>query len=293
MQNDSVIKTILYKIALLLPDKVFLSLKYYKTFRVFPNWKSPKTFNEKLQWLKLYNRKPEYTILVDKYSVKKYVANIIGEEYIIPTIGVWEKPSEIDFNTLPSKFVLKATHDSGRVLICKDKESLDINAARSMMQKSIQRNFYAVTREWPYKNVKRRIIAEQYMEDEDDSELRDYKYMCFNGNVFCCFVCSERQSKDGLKVTFFDKQWNRLPFERHYPTSSVKIPKPSQYEKMIELASILSKNIPFVRCDFYEIKGKVYFGELTFFPGGGVEEFSPEEWDLTLGNLIDLNKLNK
>ena len=288
MYETGIIKTLIHRLGSLIPDKIFLSLKYYKNFGRFPDWKSPKTFNEKLQWLKLYNRQPIYTTMVDKYEAKKYVARIIGEEYIIPTIGVWDRAEDIDFDLLPDQFVLKATHDSGRVIICKDKSKLDMDKAIWEMNKSLKRDFYAVTREWPYKNVKRRVIAETYLENDGELELQDYKFMCFDGMVDCCFVCSERQDADGLKVTFFDKGWNRLPFERHYPQSRKNISKPSQYSKMIELAEKLSKGMPFVRVDFYEINGQIYFGELTLFPGSGVEEFKPEEWDYKLGEKIKL-----
>ena len=287
MHQDSKLKRLFYRLSLLIPDTWYLSLKYYKNFGELPNLKYPKTFNEKLQWLKLHDRKPIYTTMVDKYEVKQYVANIIGEKYIIPTLGVWDRAEDINFDSLPNQFVLKATHDSGRVVICKDKTTLNRAEIIKEMRKSLQRNFYAVGREWPYKNVKRRIIAEKYMED-GEQELKDYKLMCFNGKVYCSFVCSERENR--LKVTFYDRDWKRLPFERHYPAAEKDIPKPKQKKKMVCLAEILSKKIPFVRTDFYETNGQLYFGELTFFPGSGVEEFTPKEWDERLGKLIVLHQ---
>lgn len=273
--------------ARLFSDKFFLKCEYKYAFGKKLNLKDPQTFNEKLQWLKLYNRRPEYTAMVDKYEVKKYVADIIGEEYIIPTLGVWDRFEDINFETLPDQFVLKCTHDSGGLVICKDKATLDLEKARKKIEWSLKRNFFHAHREWPYKNVKPRIIAEQYMEDAGNSDLMDYKFMCFNGELKCTFVCSDRFTKEGLHVTFFDNEWNVMPFERHYPSQAGGIPKPVNFEKMKSFAMKLSSNIPFVRVDFYEINGKVYFGELTFFPGGGMEEFSPEEWDFTLGDWIN------
>lgn len=276
-----------------LSDKDYLKLRYKSNFHKNINFDNPKTFNEKLQWLKLYDRNPEYTKMVDKYEAKKYIADIIGEEYIIPTLGVWDKFEDIDFNKLPNQFVLKCTHDSGGVVICKDKSKLNIEKAKKKINKSLKRNYYYSGREWPYKNVKPRIIAETYMENEGEEDLNDYKFMCFNGKVNCSFVCTERRSKEGLKVTFFDLNWTKMPFERHYPSSTENIKKPENYELMIKLAEKLAKNIPFVRVDFYEIDGKLYFGELTFFPGSGFEEFTPEEWDKKLGDMLELPKEKK
>lgn len=248
---------------------------------------NPKTFNEKLQWLKLHDRNPLYTTLVDKYEVKKYVADIIGEEYIIQTLGVWERFEDIDFDTLPNQFVLKCTHDSGSCVIVKDKGNINKKAIKKKLNHALKENFYYTGREWPYKNVKPRIIAEKYMTD-NGNELSDYKFMCFNGKVCCSFVCSERQSESGLKVTFYDEKWDVMPFERHYPKSNQPTAKPKNYEKMVELSEKLANNIPFVRVDFYDIMGQIYFGELTFYPGNGCEEFRPFEWDKLLGEWIEL-----
>ncbi len=252
------------------------------------NLDNPKTFNEKLQWLKLHDRKPEYTTMVDKYEVKKYVADIIGEEYIIPTLGVWDNVGDIEFDKLPNQFVLKCTHDSGSIVICKDKSKLDFEEAKKKLKKGLDRNLFWYGREWPYKDVKPRIIAEPYMEDGKAHELIDYKFMCFNGVVKCSFTCSERFTESGLKVTFFDKDWNVMPFERHYPASKNPPKKPINYDKMIQFSEKLSKGILFVRVDFYEINGQLFFGELTFYPGSGFEEFTPEEWDYKLGDFLKL-----
>lgn len=273
-----------------LSDEQYLKMIYRGTIGKRLDLKNPKTFNEKLQWLKLYNRKPEYTMMVDKYAVREYIKKKLGEEYLIPLLGVWDSSDDIDFDKLPNQFVLKCNHNSGLgMCICKDKSKLDIDKVKKELKKGLEEDYYLTSREWPYKDVPRKIIAEKYMEEKPNTELNDYKLMCFNGKVRCSFVCSERFSDDGLRVTFFDKDWNVMPFERHYPKSVNAIEKPKTYEKMVELAEILSKDIPFVRVDFYEISGKLYFGELTFFPGSGYEEFEPEEWDYKLGKMIDLN----
>lgn len=270
-------------------DEIYLKVKYWARLGRKLDLENPKSFNEKIQWLKLYDRKPEYVRMVDKYEAKNYVAEKIGAQYIIPTLGVWDTFEEIDFGSLPNQFVLKCTHDSGGLVICKDKEKLDIEAAKKTIEESLNFNYYYVGREWPYKNVKPRIIAEKFMSDSSGEDISDYKLMCFKGKVKCSFVCSDRFSSSGLKVTFFDKNWNVLPFERHYPKSTVPIKKPDNYSMMINLAEQLSKNIPFVRVDFYEINGKIYFGELTFYPGSGFEEFTPLDWDYILGDWISIN----
>lgn len=419
-------------------DRQFIKYWFKNKMGCYPDLDNPKTFNEKLQWLKLNYRKPILTTLVDKYAVKKYVADKIGKEYIIPTLGVWNSFAEIDFDSLPNQFVLKCTHDSGGLVICKDKSMLDKEAAKVKIERSLATDFYKQGREWPYKNVPRRIIAEQYMEEvsktdttdlidykffcfngvptfcqvirdrstketidfydmewnhqefyglnpvarnglksvarpvhldkmieiatklsngmpmsridlyvindreyfgeitlfpgcgigiftpeewnlkignlidiqgvngggyrciinADDiqiipavGDLRDYKFMCFNGKVKNTFVCSDRAS-NCLHVTFFDRQWNKMPFERHYPAATYHIPKPHNYDLMVILAEKLSFGFPFVRVDFYEVNGAVFFGELTFFPGCGAEEFNPEEWDTTLGNEIELPRVD-
>lgn len=277
----------------ILSDETYLKILFKLKVGYELNLENPKTFNEKLQWLKLYDRNPKYTTLVDKYKVREYVNKMIGEEYLIPLLGVWDSPEEIDFEKLPEQFVLKCNHTSGVGLsICLDKKNYDIRRAKEELRRGLKNNYYMSCREWPYKNVKRKIIAEKYMEDmqQDNSEdgLLDYKFMCFSGKVKCSFVCSERFSGNGLKVTFFDRNWNIMPFERKYPRSKKTIKKPQNYEKMIELAEKLAKGIPFVRIDFYEINEKIYFGEMTFYPGSGMEEFNPIEADYKLGKWLEL-----
>ena len=273
-----------------LDDEKYLKIKYKIIMNKKLNLENPQDFNEKLQWLKTYDRNPEYTKMVDKYEAKKYVANIIGEQYIIPTLGVWKKFEDIKFEDLPSQFVLKPTHTSGNVFVCKNKDNIEYRELKKEVDKWMERKYYYLHREWPYKNIKPRIIAETYIENKNEIGLRDYKFMCFNGKVKCSFVCSSRNSKEGLHVDFYDLEWNKMPFTRHYPNSSEDIKKPINYEQMIKLSEKLSLNIPFVRVDFYEANGKIYFGELTFYPGSGFEEFSPERYDKILGDMIKLPK---
>ena len=292
-----IIKTIISDFFLnyCLPDKVYLKCRYYVYFGKKLNLKNPQTFNEKIQWLKLYDRNPKYHKMVDKYSAKQYVAGIIGEEYIIPTYGVWNTFKEIDFNKLPDTFVLKCTHDAGSTIICNNKSTFDYEKAEKKLSLALKQNYYRyVNRQWVYKNIKPRIIAEKLMTDDRQEKLEDYKFLVFNNKVRCSFVCTGRFSPEGLKVTFFDENWVKLPFERHYKTED-NLPKPVNYDKMVLLSEKLAQNIevPFVRIDFYEINEKIYFGEITFYPGGGTEEFSPELWDYTLGSWINLKNINR
>lgn len=269
-------------------DEVYLKITYYLHFHRKLDFGNPKTFNEKLHWLKVFNHKPEYTMMVDKYEVKKYVADKIGQQYVIPTYGVWDCFDDIDFESLPNQFVLKCTHDSGGVVICKDKSKLDRKKAKEKLELSLKRNYYYIEREWPYKNVKPRIIAEAYMAENSGEDLKDYKLMCFSGKVKCSFTCSNRDENGNLNVNFYDKNWLPMPFERHYPRNPLETEKPDKYEEMVSAAEILAEGIPFVRIDFYQINGRVYFGEITFFPGAGLEEFTPDKWDYILGDWIKL-----
>lgn len=272
-------------------DTFHLKICYRLTIGKRLDLKQPRLFNEKLQWLKIHDRNSEYSIFVDKFLVRKYIEEKIGSKYLTKLIGVWNHADEIPFSKLPDKFVLKCTHDSGSTYICTDKKNFDFEKVQKGLEKKLKKNMYWYAREWPYKNVKPRIICEEFLEDGGE-EVNDYKFMCFNGNVKCSFVCSERNTDDNLKVTFFDLDWNVMPFERHYPKSAKNIPKPQNYRKMIELSELLAKNIPFVRVDFYEVNGKIYFGELTFFPGAGFEEFTPESYDYILGDWLELPMRN-
>lgn len=272
-----------------MPDEFYIKMIFKLRTGKRINLENPATFNEKLQWLKLYDRKEKYIQYVDKYEVRKHIAESIGEEYLIPLIGVYNKPEEIDFSVLPDQFVLKCTHDSGGLVICNDKSQLDIKATIEKLNKCLKRNYYFHGREWPYKNVKPRIICEKFIIDESGVELKDYKLMCFNGKAKCNLVCLNRYSSTGLNIDFYDMDWKPMPFERrHHPSSGTIILRPKHFNKMIEFAERLSKDIPFARVDFYEIEGKLYFGELTFYPSAGFEEFTPESYDNMLGSWITL-----
>lgn len=265
--------------------------KLYKTyFGREIDLENPKTFNEKQQWLKLYDRKAIYTTMVDKYEAKNYVAERIGTEYIIPTYGVWDSFDEIDFDALPNQFVLKCTHDSGGLVIVRDKKKLDKKAAKAKIERSLKTNYYYHGREWPYKNVKPRILAETYMEDTTTKELRDYKFFTFNGEAKALFVATERQSGDEPKFDFFDMDYKHLPIRNGHPNADVLPKKPDTFEEMRVLAEKLSVGIPTLRVDFYEVNGKCYFGELTFFHFSGMTPFEPEEWDYTFGSWLKLPK---
>lgn len=282
------------KFSKLIPDRAYLKLKYRANFGRKLNLKSPKTFNEKLQWLKLYDRKTEYTALVDKYEVKSHVAEKIGEEYIIPTLGVWDHAEDIDFDALPNQFVLKCTHDSGGIVICRDKSQLDVEKAKRILNRALKNNFYFSGREWPYKNVKARILAEQYMEDAETAELRDYKVHNFNGEPKLVLVCGNRFSKSGLTEDFYSNTWEHLNVRRpNHPNADVPAEMPEVLQQMFEFSRILSKGVPFLRTDFYIVNHKIYFGELTFFPANGFAPFDPEEWDDTFGSWIKLPEEKK
>lgn len=271
----------------LIPDTLYLQCAYYNTFGKKLNLKNPKTFNEKLQWLKLYDRKPIYTTMVDKYAAKKYVADIIGEEYIIPTLGVWDRFEDIDFTSLPNQFVLKCTHDSGGLVICKDKSMLNIEDARRKINDSLKRDYYLNGREWPYKNVPRRIIAEKYMSKSDGSIPEDYKVLNLNGNPGIIQVDLDRFINHKKKL--FLPNWTELNFDFNYPTEKeYSLKKPDTLNEMLGLARKLSKEFSFLRTDFYVIDDRIYFGELTLFPASGFGKFSPEEWDERIGKWISL-----
>lgn len=273
-----------------MPDEVYLR-RYFKarTGREL-NLENPHTFNEKLQWLKLHYRKDGFTNLVDKYEVKKIVAAEIGGDYVIPTLGVWEGFEKIDFDSLPNQFVLKCTHDSGGLAICSDKLKFDINCARMKLNRSMKRNYYWFGREWPYKNVKPRIIAEQYMEDEENKgDLSDYKIHCFNGEPKVIQVITDRFSGDGMINDHYDLSWNKLDIVRgQYSSGNKSVSRPAEMDEMIKLAKKLSAGFPYLRTDFYIVNHQIYFGELTFFPASGFRSFTPEKWDRIWGDWIKL-----
>ncbi len=268
-------------------DREYLEMMFRTLLHQNLNLDNPRTFNEKLQWLKLYDRRPEYTTMVDKYEAKKYVSDIIGEEYIIPTLGVWEHFDDIDFEALPQQFVLKCTHDSGGLVICRDKSQFDRNAAKKQIEKCLKHNYFYYYREWPYKNVKPRIIAEKYMENPSDGELKDYKFYVFGGVVKAILVISGRGT-DNVTGIYHDDSFKRLDFTWGYSSSEENAIKPFSFELMKMQAESLAGNLPEARVDFYEVDGHPYFGEITLYDGGGFEAFNPPEWDRIFGDWIKL-----
>lgn len=269
-------------------DKEYLSWLYRARMGRLPDLNHPKSFNEKLQWLKLNDRKPEYTEMVDKYLAKKYVEKRIGEKYIIPTLGVWDEFDQIEFEKLPDQFVLKTTHDSGGVVICKDKANFDKAAAKRKLEKSLKRNYYWAEREWPYKNVKPRIIAENYLSFLNGSDLVEYKVFCFNGKPALFLICKGEGHTDERTNDFYDLEFNHIPVTVTCPNAKEKCQKPDEYEELLELSRKLAKNTYQLRVDLYVINHKIYFGELTFFHGSGCCKFNPPEWDKRFGDMLKL-----
>lgn len=271
-------------------DELYLKLLYLFEMHKKLDLNNPTTFNEKLQWLKLYNRRPEYTRMVDKYEAKKYAASLVGEEHIIPTLGVWDRFEDINFETLPNQFVLKTTNGGGNlgVIICKDKAHLDKEHARCVLNKSLKSNIYKTFREWPYKNVKPRILAEKYVVDES-GELRDYKFTCTDGTAHNVMLCMERNSGD-TKFYFFDRGWNLLRINKRGKDApeGFTVPKPQNVEQMFDIAAKLSQGLPYARVDLYNVNGTIYFGEITFYPQSGLDPNLLPETDLHFGQLIKL-----
>ncbi len=274
-----------------LPDEEYLKRYFKAVLGGELNLCVPQAFNEKLQWLKLYDRKPEYTRMVDKIEAKRYVAAIIGKEHIIPTLGVWRDPNDIDFDALPNQFVLKCNHNSGLgMCICHDKAKLDIRKVRRGLRKGLKQNYYLHGREWPYKNVTPKILAEQYLSNGEGG-LTDYKVHCFNGIPKLILVCRDRLASSGPTYDFYSTEWEPLNIRRpSHPNSAHDMPKPAELAEMLSLSERLAKDIPFLRTDFYIVDHKIYFSELTFFPASGFDRFVPEEWDDILGSWLTLPK---
>ena len=273
----------------LMSDKFYLSVLWKMVMGYELDWKNPKTYNEKLQWLKLHDRNPLYTTLVDKYRVKQWVANKIGEQYVIPTLAVYNSADEIDLGQLPNQFVLKCNHDSGSVCICRDKSSFDIESAKEKLNAALKRNFFWEAREWPYKNVKKCIFAESYIEDPISHSLPDYKFFGFNGEVKALFIATERSNEDTeTRFDFFDTNFNHINITNGHPNADRCPSRPRHFEKMIRLTQILSKDLPQIRCDFYETSDRLYFGEITFYHWGGLMKFEPQDFDLTMGSWCRL-----
>ena len=272
-------------------NKLKIRLRYLRKMHRWLNLTDPKTFNEKLQWLKVHDHNPLYPTIVDKHEVKAYIAEKIGKEYVIPTLKVYETPDEIVWDELPERFVLKCTHDSGGVVVCHDKGNLDKSLAMKRLWRHHRKNYYNHSREWPYKMIRPRVIAEQYMEDrKGDGELKDYKFFCFDGEPKMLFVASDRHKKEETKFDFFDMDFNHLDITNGHPNSTRQIEKPATFEEMKKIAAILSEGFPHVRVDLYEIEGKIYFGELTLYHYSGMVPFKPNVWDERMGEWIKLPK---
>ena len=275
-------------------DEEFIKRKFSIIMKKELNLNNPITFNEKLQWLKLHDRKLEYSMMVDKVAVKNYIAEKLGEEYLIPTLGVWEKATDIDFDTLPDKFVIKCNHNSGLgMAICKNKSNFNVRKAKKMLKRGLKQNYYFTGREWPYKNVIPKVIAEKYIEDQSGG-LIDYKFFCFDGYVDCVMVCLDRHLGD-TKFYFFDDEWNlkRINVRGKEAPENFSIRKPKCMDRMFEIARKLSQGLPFVRVDLYESDNKIYFGEMTFFPDSGMDPNLLYETDVYFGSLIDFSKVDK
>ena len=270
-------------------DKYYIKVLWKRAMKYELDLNNPVTFNEKLQWLKLHDHNPLYPILVDKYRVKDYVAERIGAEHMIPTLAVYKSADEIDLDKLPDQFVLKCNHDSGSVVLCRDKSKFDLEAAKKKLDKCMKKNFYWEAREWAYKHVKPVIIAEQYMEDTKTHDLPDYKFFSFDGEVKALFIATERSNENTeTRFDFFDMDFNHINVTNGHPNADILPSKPKCFDQMVAFSKELSKGFPEVRCDFYEVDGKVYFGEYTFYHWGGTTPFKPSDFDKELGQWIKL-----
>lgn len=275
-------------------DKLYLSVSFYLSHLKPMHWKNPKTFNEKLTWLKLWTKQNDFSNLVDKYEVRKFISETLGDEFLIPVLGVWDSVDEIDFSELPEKYVLKTTHDSGGVVVVKDGLT---DEDKNFLRRHLESNYFLKGREYPYKNVKPRIIAEKFVTDESGWDLKDYKIFCFNGRPEILFLASERfkNKNEKAKFDYFDMNLTRLPIKSFGHGSTFKEgekhPEIPNFEEMLGLARKISKGFPFVRIDFYNVSGKIYFGEVTFFHDDGLVPIYPKEWDLKLGEMIELPKV--
>lgn len=278
----------LRRLSRILPDKVYVHLLYLKTHGHFLHLRRPRTFDEKLQWYKLHYRDVRMTTMSDKYEVRGFLqargyGGLLNELY-----GVFDSPGEIDLSALPEQFVLKATHGSGMNIICRDRKSLDWEKCRGLMKRWLATNFYHVGRQWAYKNIKPRLICEKYLENEEFGELLDYKFYCFGGRPEVLFVCTGRYGAGGVKYNAYDMNWNRIYAYKGKPCSDLIIEKPDTLEAMIAIAGQLCEGFPFIRVDLYSIRGKIIFGELTFYPDSGTVPFTPDEYNYFFGDLFAL-----
>ncbi len=282
------LKETVKKCAYLLPDRLYLSLRYYMTFRRFPNWANPQTYNEKLQWLKLHDHDPQYHRMADKAAVKDYVREVLGADYGIPTLGLWDRVEDICWDSLPRRFVLKCTHDSGSVVLCPDKDALDREQAMALLKRGLATDYYREYREWPYKDAKRQIIAEEYLQDDQGNPPDDYKVMCFGGQPRLVIL---HQGRFGAHtMDFYDPDWNLLPITRVGQNRSTEpAPRPALLEEMLRLSAILSAGMPHLRVDWYQMNGRLYLGELTFYNASGFGPFADPRDDERLGSWIPLD----
>ena len=273
-------------------DYTFLKRKWKYMNGVELNIDNPSTFNEKLNWLKIYNRNPQITLMADKYEVKKYVGSIIGDEYVVPCYGVWNNFDEIDFGTLPNQFVIKATHDSSGACVVKDKANFDREAARNKYEKILRRNWFWPYREWAYKDIKPRIIVDRYLDDHSGHELTDYKFWCFNGAPKVMYITNKGKK---IQENFYDMNFMPLDINHGYSRHEPEYKKPQNFELMMSLCLKLLDgiNIPFVRVDFFDVHNHIYFGEFTFYDWAGFKPFPSYEWDVMLGSWIDLTTIEK
>lgn len=280
---------IIYKILKILPDKVYLKLQYKYTTGKKLNLKEPKTYGEKLQWLKLYDRKPYYTTLADKYEVREYIKNRIGEKYLVPILGHWDNAESINFEKLPQKFVLKCNHDSKSVIVCYDKDSLNIQDTINHFKKKLKNNAFYYGREWPYKNIKPLVIAEEMLVDETGNDLKDYKVMCFNGEPKLIQIHKDRfNENEEYTIDYYDINWNKTNITANTICSKEKMDKPEFLKEMLYLSKKLSQDLPQARIDWYYANNQLYFGEITFFDASGYDVFNPSEWNYRLGSWLDL-----
>lgn len=283
------------KFSKIIPDKLYLSYKYLRVFKRRINWENPKTFNEKIQYIKLYQRDPLYTLGADKVKVKQYVEEKVGKDIIIPTYGVWDSFDEIDFSKLPNQFVLKTNHDWAGVYVCKNKDNMNMNKLKDFFESHLKENFYEIHREWAYKNIPPKIFAEKYLQDNEYDDIVDYKFFAFNGKVDCVMICTGRSSHNE-KFYFMDENWNYKPFNKFsYEAieTNLTIPKPENINEMFRIAEKLSQGIPFVRVDLYSVNNHIYFGEMTFTPAAGYDNKLLPETDNYFGQLIDLTLIKR
>ncbi len=277
----------------ILPDIIYLKRLYkFRTGKCL-NLRKPKTFNEKQNWLKLYDRRPEYTIMVDKYKVREYIAPKIGDQYLVPLLGVWDSPEEIDFESLPNEFVLKCNHDNG-VIICRDKSKLDIEKTKKELALRLSRDYYKKLREWPYKNVPRKIICEKLMSNYTNEVNVEYKWFCFSGEPQYILVVAGRNSNTTTTMDTYTSNWEYTNLiNGNTPLAGNIFEKPSCFDEMFDIAQKLSQNTPYLRVDFSMWNEKIYFGELTVSDSGGFENYHPQEWDYKLGKLLQLPKKHR